>query len=106
MISNYLILLLLFTTSAHASAQVYYKNVCSEPKIASWNKINNQMKSIKGTDHPQIIKKIKYCGRFQAAINEGKCREAITTDKYKRSAEVQLKNGGPYNRCLQDVVKR
>lgn len=102
--STFLLLLLsLFTTSV--TAQVYYKNVCNDKQVASWQKMNDQMKQVLGQDHPQIKKKLDYCERFNQAIAEGQCKEAITKDSHGRSAETQLKNGGPYIYCLQDWVR-
>ena len=78
--------------------------MCDEKQVASWVKLNKQMKQMRGQDDPRIIQKIEMCERFQKAIHDGKCQETIAEDPQGRSAKDQLRLGGPYNNCLQDFV--
>lgn len=100
-----LLLSLLAILPVHSYAQAYYKNFCHDKQVASWEKMNKDMKAITGKDHPVVFKKIQRCERFHQAIKSGKCKDSIALDKHGRSAEEQLKNGGPYNKCLQDVSR-
>ncbi|MBF0265691.1 MAG: hypothetical protein HQL46_10495 [Gammaproteobacteria bacterium] len=87
------------------SSGSYERNKCPESRIAQFQKLNNKLKKRSGKDHPGFIKKINYCKLFNKVKVSGKCDPAISSDKQKRSAERQLKDGGPYTYCIQDEVR-